>query len=142
METFKEKFQIEKLEIAQIGSWIISLRPQQVTLGSLVLSLNRECTSLGELLEIEGKELRMAFKTIEFILKKSFQPEKINYLALMMVDNHVHFHVIPRYSETRIFNEREYIDKDWPKPPILSTSHNLKVDDLISIKDELVRISK
>ena len=34
-------------------------------------------------------------------MRATFDHQKINYLALMMVDPHVHFHVIPRYSGSR-----------------------------------------
>ena len=37
---------------------------------------------------------------------------KINYLAYMMIDNHVHFHVIPRYSKIKKFNEIEFKKKN------------------------------
>src|SRR3546814_6490735 len=46
--------------------------------------------------------------------------ERINYLMLMMVDPDVHFHVIPRYSILRIFEEIEFNDAGWPGPPALA----------------------
>ena len=135
VEAFRKTFQIEDLKIEKIGSWIISLRPQQITLGSLVLSLDRKCPHLGEITENEGKELSQAFKVVEGLLEVSFKPNKINYLALMMVDHQVHFHVIPRYNDMRTFKEMEFKDKDWPKPPVLSNSINLTHDELTSIKE-------
>ena len=35
----------------------------------------------------------------------------------MMVDPHVHFHIIPRYSCKITINEKYYYDIYWPKPP-------------------------
>ena len=46
------------------------------------------------------KEMGAVVADIERALKAAFAYEKINYLMLMMVDPNVHFHVIPRYSET------------------------------------------
>jgi diadenosine tetraphosphate (Ap4A) HIT family hydrolase len=93
----------------------------------MVLSLNRACSELGQLDAKETQELALAFKTIENILKNCFKPDKINYLALMMVDNHVHFHVIPRYANEIEFAGMKYEDKDWPNPPdVLKT---IKVED-------------
>lgn len=134
---FADKFEIEKLHIKQVGSWIISVRPQQVTLGSLVLSLDRKCHSLGALTGEEGADLALAFKVIDDILKKSFNPDQINYLALMMVDKQVHFHVIPRYSSTIKFNEREYLDEKWPKPPVVSEVLPFTQAEFVKLKNYL-----
>ncbi|HZU51781.1 MAG TPA: hypothetical protein VE968_07895, partial [Sphingomicrobium sp.] len=51
--------------------------------------------------------------------------ERINYLMLMMLDPHVHFHVIPRYSEPRTWNGVEFVDEGWPGPPRLETATKL-----------------
>src|SRR5690554_4574115 len=104
MKEFREKFKIESLEIKQVGSWIISLRPKQVTLGSMILSLDRKCPHFSELTAEEGEELSEAFKMLEDLLRSTFSPDKINYLALMMLDEQVHFHVIPRYKEQIVYN--------------------------------------
>ena len=45
--------------------------------------------------------------------------EKINYLMLMMVDPHVHFHVLPRYEGGRDFDSVDYPDAGWPGMPAL-----------------------
>ena len=41
---------------------------------------------------------------------------------LMMVDPHVHFHVIPRYSGTRRIAGMEIADQGWPGPPDLKST--------------------
>jgi diadenosine tetraphosphate (Ap4A) HIT family hydrolase len=116
---FIEKFKINQLKLKAIGSWIISLRPQQPTIGSLVLTLNRSCPSLSELSTNEAKDLSECFKEIEFALNREFNPQKFNYLALMMYDEQVHFHVIPRYESNIEINNELFIDKAWPGPPSL-----------------------
>ena len=116
---FIEKFRLDELELARTGSWIISLRPGQVTLGSLVLTLNRKCARMSGLQAGEGADLEQAFREVEAILERSFSPDKINYLALMMVDEQVHFHIIPRYRDVRLFDGREFTDRSWPGPPSL-----------------------
>jgi len=130
-KAFATKFRLPEFEINQVGNWIISLRPQQTTLGSLIISLNRRCEKFSEITDKEGKELASTFKEVERILDLAFEPDKINYLALMMVDNQVHFHVIPRYSSLRIFEEQKFIDADWPKPPLLNT---LDITDILLSK--------
>ncbi len=52
----------------------------------------------------------------------TFDFQKINYLALMMVDPHVHFHVIPRYSGSREFAGSTFADATWPKPPDVTSA--------------------
>lgn len=116
MKLFKEKFRIDELLIKRIGNWDISLRPAQVTIGSLVLSLNRECSTLGQMTAEETKELATVFQFVETLYSKTFQPPKVNYLALMMVDHQVHFHVIPRYEQVVNFQRQEYKDLSWPRP--------------------------
>ncbi|MGO3184224.1 MAG: HIT family protein [Aequorivita sp.] len=137
MNEFREKFQIEKFQIQKLGSWIISLRPQQVTLCSLVLSLDRKCPHLGQITEKEGAELSCAFKFVEKLLQKTFNPEKINYLALMMLDHQVHFHIIPRYKDSIEFDDQIYRDKDWPKPPNVLKPLELSENILISLRQHL-----
>lgn len=130
MEAFTTKFQVDELLIKQVGSWNISLRPAQVTLGSLVLSLARPCPEMGGLQPEETAELSEAFTTIEKLLQKSFAPDKINYLALMMVDHQVHFHVIPRYETPPEFSGTSFPDADWPKPPNVFTRQEVDLQQL------------
>lgn len=129
--SFINKFKINELSIKNIGNWIISLRPQQPTIGSMLLTLNRKCELLSGITEDEGRELSKAFYEIERIYKLTFNPDKINYLALMMVDNQVHFHVIPRYSKKIIFYNKEFVDFNWPGPPALES---LSVDSIQILK--------
>jgi diadenosine tetraphosphate (Ap4A) HIT family hydrolase len=42
---------------------------------------------------------------------------------LMMVDKDVHFHVLPRYAHTCIFDQMEFDDPGWPGPPDLAQSN-------------------
>lgn len=48
---------------------------------------------------------------------------------LMMVDREVHFHVLPRYADQRIFGHNKFIDPGWPGPPDLS--QNAEVSDTV-----------
>lgn len=129
---FVEKFKLNELIIKNVGSWIISLRPQQPTIGSLILTLNRKCESLAQITEEEGRQLSNAFTEIERLLNLAFKPDKINYLALMMIDNQVHFHVVPRYNRSILFENQEFEDNKWPGPPTLETI-NLGPEQLLKI---------
>lgn len=116
MTRFASKFRLSELAVAEFQFWTVSLRPTQTTLGALVLSLKRSCPALSELDPAEAGELAVAFKAIEESLRSFVRFEKINYLALMMVDDQVHFHVLPRYLGTRGYGGRDFPDADWPRP--------------------------
>src|SRR5687767_11275721 len=77
--------------------WVVLLRPAQVTLGSLILAAKSDATAFGQLPPGAHAELAAVTKDIEATLLAEIGYEKINYLMLMMVDLHVHFHVLPRY---------------------------------------------
>jgi diadenosine tetraphosphate (Ap4A) HIT family hydrolase len=54
-----------------------------------------------------------------------------------MVDPHVHFHVIPRYSEPRQWNGIEFPDVGWPAPPQLGSAVQLTDDQIRQLAGEL-----
>ena len=54
----------------------------------------------------------------------------------MMFDSHLHFHVIPRYSKTKTFNNNQWKDKSWPYPHDL-IAKEVDDDTLFLIKEEL-----
>ena len=103
-------------------SWVVLLRPAQPTLGSLVLACKEDASSLGAVSAAAWSEVAAATAGIERALHATFDPQKINYLALMMVDPHVHFHVIPRYSASRQFEGSTFGDATWPKPPDVTSA--------------------
>lgn len=137
MQEFNKKFKIENYLIQDVGGWKISLRPQQPTIGSLILSLSRKCSSFAELTTQESIDLGIAFKKIEKMLKKAFQPQKINYLALMMVDNQVHYHVLPRYENVIEINDKAFSDKCWPVAHDLKPLTELDGNDLLMLYKKL-----
>ena len=112
--------------------WIVMLRPQQVTLGALVLAALEPVKAFSELSSESFIELAQVTRDIESCLKKVFEYDKLNYLMLMMVDPDVHFHVIPRYADMKIFAGTEFRDAAWPGPPDLSGSN--KTDDVMNQK--------
>ena len=101
--------------------WSVLLRPDQVTLGSLILASHSDAHAFGDLSDHAMKELSQATNDIEASLSACFSYDKINYLMLMMVDPHVHFHVIPRYSTPKEYLSITLRDENWPGPPDLSS---------------------
>jgi diadenosine tetraphosphate (Ap4A) HIT family hydrolase len=129
---FHEKFKTKELKIYETENWTWSLRPHQVTIGSGILSLKRQCSSFGELELEEFGDLKNIIKIIENTLKELLNFDIMNYLMLMMVDKQVHFHVIPRYSNEVIFLNEIWKDNFWPGIPNLS-GDTIDMNKLISI---------
>ena len=114
--------------IAEYEHWVVLLRPSQPTLGSLVLAAKAEARAFSALDPAAFAELADAVKDIEIALSERVQYAKINYLMLMMVDPHVHYHVIPRYEGERSGGGLTITDTGWPKTPALG--------DAIELSDE------
>jgi diadenosine tetraphosphate (Ap4A) HIT family hydrolase len=113
------KFGYPKNLIRDHDRWAVLLRPQQVTLGCLVLACKEEATRMSDVSREAFAALPDVTREIEQALSALFQYDKINYLALMMVDRNVHFHVIPRYAAPRAFLGLETADPGWPRYPDL-----------------------
>jgi diadenosine tetraphosphate (Ap4A) HIT family hydrolase len=94
------------------------VRPAQPTLGSLVLCARGEDTAYGDLPAESFAEQGELVTRIERTLQQFSRYERINYLMLMMVDPHVHFHVLPRYAGERLFENTTFADKGCQVSPI------------------------
>lgn len=105
--------------IREYDHWCVLARPAQVTLGSLVLICKSEATQFADIPPEAHCELHKVTGDIERNLKQVVNWEKINYLMLMMVDPHVHFHVIARYGEPKTFAGTQFPDTGWPALPNL-----------------------
>jgi len=109
-----EKFGKPEMVIKEFEYWTVLVRPKQVTLGSAVIVLNEHRLSFGELLPEEGTEIPNVIRWFEDKCEKVFSPEKFNYIAAMMKDNHVHFHAFPRYSKEKDWGNMIWKDSYWP----------------------------
>ena len=116
--------------LADYERWVVLLRPQQVTLGAVVLACKGPATAFSDLDAAAFVELETVTTGIESVLKRCFGFDKINYLMLMMVDPHVHFHVIPRYRETKQFDGTAFPDHGWPALPDLGAAPALDAAQL------------
>jgi diadenosine tetraphosphate (Ap4A) HIT family hydrolase len=119
--------------------WVVLLRPAQVTLGSLVLAAKSDATAFGSLPPGAHAELATITKAIEATLLAEIGYERINYLMLMMVDPHVHFHVFPRYSAEKSLEDVTIGDSGWPGPPDLKSAPSLDPKTLEGLRARLSR---
>lgn len=122
-----EKFGFPATLVAEFEHWAVLLRPAQPTLGALVLAAKSDATAFGSVAAEAHAELKVATSTIEAALGKAVGYSKINYLMLMMVDPHVHFHVLPRYEGERSGAGLTVADAGWPGQPDLGQA--VKLDD-------------
>ena len=122
------KFGYPDTLIREYDHWVVLLRPAQVTLGSLVLAAKHDATAFGALPPGAHAELAPISGEIEGTLFAEVAYQRINYLMLMMVDPHVHFHIFPRYEGSRSHEGTTIEDRGWPGPPDLKSARQLPTD--------------
>ncbi len=117
-----EKFGWPGTLIGETAHWVVLLRPAQVTLGSLIVAAKSDATAFGALLPDCHADLATATRRVEAMLTAAVGYERINWMMLMMVDPHVHFHVIPRHEGAREHGGLTLSDAGWPGPPDLKSA--------------------
>lgn len=115
------KFGFPDTLVAETPHWLVLVRPQQPTYGSLVLVCKDEATAFSDLSPGAFADLQAAVRGVEALLREAVAYERINYLMLMMVDPDVHFHVLPRYAGERRHGGHTFADAGWPGPPQLAS---------------------
>jgi diadenosine tetraphosphate (Ap4A) HIT family hydrolase len=128
----QQRFEYPELLIQDFEHWSLTLRRHQVTLGALVLLAKSDATAWPDIDQAAFTELSPITSALEGALSTAFAYDKINYLMLMMVDPNVHFHIFPRYGETRHFEGLAFEDAGWPKAPNLTSGPTL--DDAMAHK--------
>ena len=109
-----QKFGYPETLVKEYEHWVVLLKPQQTTIGTLVLVEKSDAEHLGELSKDSWVEFKTVSHDAEQWTRQAFGAEKFNYLALMMKDPNVHFHFVPRYSQPVVVGSESYIDADWP----------------------------
>ncbi len=132
-----QRFEYPNLLIRGYQHWAVLLRRHQATLGSLVLIAKADVTAWPEIGEDAFVELGKVTAAIEKTLKSTFSYDKINYLMLMMNDPNPHFHVLPRYGRSQVFEDIGFNDPGWPKPPDLSAGVVLEDDLAATLQNHL-----
>ncbi|MDQ0839951.1 HIT family protein [Sphingomonas faeni] len=120
-----ERFGYPGTLIHEWSHWVALIRLAQPTLGSLVLAAKSDAMAFGDLPPAAHVELTVITKSLEAALARVVSYDKLNYLMLMMVDPHVHFHVIPRYDGERTLGNLILSDEGWPGVPLLGQATQL-----------------
>ncbi|MDJ0778720.1 MAG: HIT family protein [Gammaproteobacteria bacterium] len=114
------RFGYPRTLVREYEHWLVLLREDQVTLGSLVLCARSDVTAFAELPAEAFTEMAIVVGEIEHSLRAAIGYGKINYLMLMMSDPNVHFHVLPRYPGERSACGLTIADRGWPAAPNLA----------------------
>ncbi len=122
MNATMQKFGYPDSLVKEHHHWCVLLRPEQVTLGSLVVAAKSDATAFSDLPSTAFAELSIVVTEIERSLRRFNPYDKINYLMLMMADPHVHMHVLPRYAKPQVFDATEFADRGWPGLPDLNSA--------------------
>ncbi len=132
-----EKFGWPATLIGETAHWVVLLRPAQVTLGSLVVAAKSDALAFGALPTGFHADLAIVTRRVEALLSAAVGYERINWLMLMMVDPHVHFHVFPRQEGTRERYGLTLSDAGWPGPPDLKSATALSDEQMKLLRDWL-----
>ena len=112
---FAGRFNRPDLLIKEFKYWVVIIRENVVTLGSSIFILKSGKKNLSDVDSLEMAEFSEVCKWFENKTRKLYGAVKWNYLAMMMKDEFVHFHAIPRYSTKILKYDIIWIDKDYPK---------------------------
>lgn len=134
------KFGYPQTLLREYDKWVVLLRPEQITAGCLILACKEMATRMPDVSAEAFAELPKVTGDLERALQKVFSFEKINYILLMMVDKHVHFHVVPRYSGSRDAVNVVFHDSGWSKFPNMTELNDLTSDEFQQLV-ELLRAS-
>jgi len=89
------------------------LNENQATLGRVFFALNRHETDIAALTDAEVLSLWAFVRETKAALTALFAPNHFNYMFLMNLTPHVHFHIFPRYAEMREFNGQSFADSRY-----------------------------
>jgi diadenosine tetraphosphate (Ap4A) HIT family hydrolase len=117
--------------------WAVLLRPQQVTLGALVLCTRTSARHFSELPPDAATSHASIIQRIEQALQRFRPYDKFNILTLMMVDPHVHSHVLPRYAMAQSYGGIAFADPGWPVLPDLKHATDMPVSIRTSLLHDL-----
>lgn len=93
--------------------WTLVLNDNQATLGRVFFALNRHETDVATLTDAEVLSLWTFVRETKAALSALFAPNHLNYLFLMNLTPHVHFHIFPRYAALREFAGQTFTDSRY-----------------------------
>ena len=128
---FAGRFNRPDLVIKEFKYWVVIIREKVVTLGSSIFILKSGKPFLKDVSKDEMAEFSEVCKWFEEVTTNLYGAVKWNYLAMMMKDEFVHFHAIPRYADNISKYDIVWEDKDYPKGTKMD---NVEVDNNILLE--------
>jgi len=99
--------------VLQNGHWTLVLNENQATLGRVFFALNRHETDIARLTDAEVLSLWAFVRETKAALSALFAPDHFNYMFLMNLTPHVHFHIFPRYAQPAQFAGQTFPDSRY-----------------------------
>ncbi len=93
--------------------WTLALNENQATLGRVYFALNRHETDIAALSDAEVLSLWTLVRETKAALTQLFAPDHFNFMFLMNLTPHVHFHIFPRYAGPREFGGETFTDPEY-----------------------------
>lgn len=90
--------------------WTLVLNDNQATLGRVFFALRRHETDIARLSDPEVLSLWTFVRETKAALTSLFAPDHLNFMFLMNLTPHVHFHIFPRYAGSREFAGQTFAD--------------------------------
>ena len=90
--------------------WTLMLNDNQATLGRVFFALNRHETDVAALTGDELASLWAFLRETKQALTALFAPDHFNFMFLMNLTPHAHFHIFPRYAIAREFAGQTWED--------------------------------
>ncbi len=104
----------EDLQYYDSKNWRVQLHTDQYYLGRSLVVLKRHIVDINEMGDAERDELfNSVLPELKETIDTMFGPDLYNYASLGNSERHLHFHVIPRYSDTRSFAGQVFNDEAW-----------------------------
>lgn len=138
LDEFRDKFRVEENLLHRNDGWSVSLRPGACTLGACVISANRPHGSLADIDAGEAMALVQAVAWFESRARAAFEADRFNHLALMMVDDHLHLHALPRYAGAREAGGVSWSDPGWPGQPDLKHANTADARALAAVRAAMI----
>jgi diadenosine tetraphosphate (Ap4A) HIT family hydrolase len=133
--------------ITERSYWTIHLAPSQRYLGTCVVAIKRQCSNLSELQTEEWTEFTEIVRAMEKAMNNIFKPTLFNWSCFKNASfrdknphPQVHWHLIPRYDELKLFEGIKFEDLDFgyiPQPISREISEDVMETMKIKIKEQL-----
>ena len=101
------------LKIKDFKYWTVYLYPNQYYLGRVFIKANKEIIDLMDISREERDELFQIGLKVRNVLTSLFRPDKFNYCSLGNIVPQLHLHLIPRYNDSRVFENIVFNDDRW-----------------------------